>query len=428
MSEEDEEISRLRDVVAVATFEFNNASSDREMYEASVRRENALRDIRRRQEVLRKAAMPLLEPPKSPEPQPTPPPKVAATEKVSSRASAADDVAPRKSVEKAGQSETAENEAPAGQKGSHAWILPALLSVGLLAFGYTLHQLYQSMLEREQSAVAAIKRADIRSAEAADARKQANEELQRTTAFLRELNERGKRLDAKSAELDARQRSVEARESALNASRAAISPPASSPVPAQPAAPEAQPLPPALQNLDVETCDRLAANPTDANRRAGVAGTPYPALRQNVAAAVEVCARALTAAPTDNRLRYQYARALQAAGRQDQALPYLQQLANQMYPAAFNNLAQLYMQRGQPDIGIGLLRRGAENGDADSMVDLAGLIESGQTPARFPQEPMQLLQRAAELGHQGAAREMANRQTQKQVIDMFGNIVRTIGR
>lgn len=426
---------RLHAEVAVATFEFNNANSDREMYEASVRRENALRAIRRRQEALRKKANPASNQTTTPAPQPAPSSPASATEKTSFWVSEAGAADTRKSgAVAAGQAATEGNEATRGLKGSHAWILPVLLSLGLLVFGYMLHQLYQSTQEREHTAATAIKQAEARSAEAGRQSEAAAAQLARSTRLEHEVKAREEALTrqlaslaARERDLDARARSLDARESALNSQP----PLATQSRPTQAAPPVVAGSPANIaanawprQNDDIAACDRLAANPTDTRRPQGIAGTKWLELRASASSAVAACGRALEANGSDPRLKYQLGRALQASGRYDEAIRVLGEAVQQQYPAAFDNLAQVYLQRSETARAITILRGGVVAGDPDSMVHLAKMIEARTAVPIRPNEADELWIRAATLGHEDAAQTVAQRQAAGQFINVLGTVFR----
>lgn len=244
------------------------------------------------------------------------------------------------------------------------------------------------------------------------------------------LDGREKQINDQAAALDRRTREIEGREAALNSQPSQPSTKSAPTGAAWPTPTVKGPNPVAATPSmnDVDTCDQLAANPNDRARRSSVPGLPFAVLKQSAAAAVTACESAHRANPQDDRIRYQLARAYQAAGQQDAAYPHLRYLTNSLYWAAFDNFAQYHFQRGQSEAAVNFLRRGADLGDPDAMVNLASAIEKNLTSARRPDEPLYLLTAAANLGHTDAIREINARQNAGKFIDLLGNTVRTLTR
>jgi hypothetical protein len=152
-----------------------------------------------------------------------------------------------------------------------------------------------------------------------------------------------------------------------------------------------------------ELCDRLAGNPND-RRRAGD-GASYELLKGQVKEALETCEIAVRQSPAELRYQYQLARATQVVNRAA-AFEMQKKLAAQSYPAAFDNLGWLYVTQ-QKDFAEATrqFRRGAALDDPDSMVSLAEMIEQGHAGAGDDGAArLALIERAADLGHPGAAR------------------------
>lgn len=323
------------------------------------------------------------------------------------------------------------------------WLAPAAAAIAFLIGCVVLAVQYSQLSDRESAAEAALKQAKADTLAAQSATDSAKKESAKAVAQLltaldrekaakaqtNELDRRRTAMDAEAKEIEARRLAVEQGERALLAKQKAAEQAAATAAPVS-----ASPTPPAVSNsampadsrlADRQACDRFAANPTDLKRRDTAPGVGYADLRKSVDAAIETCRRAVSAFPNDGPSRYQLARSFQAANRQEDAYPVLRQLADEGYGAAFDNLAQYFLQRGQLEVAVSLLRRGADAGDADAMVDLAGLIEDRRAFPRYPDEPVRLLQSAANLGHQGAIREVADRQLPAAMLDMFGNAIRT---
>jgi len=189
-------------------------------------------------------------------------------------------------------------------------------------------------------------------------------------------------------------------------------------------------------------CDQLAANPTDPRKPTDIVGVRYDDLKTNATAAMEVCSLAVKNFPTEQRYRYQYARAFQI-NEPEKALDLHKRLVRDNYPASFDNVGWLLIKIHKDIQGaIRYFKEGARLGDPDSMVSLAELIdkkyllENDATAARFT-----LLSRAAELGHPGAQLAVEKervrfqqlqqerefqRQQQQLMLQLFGTILRNV--
>lgn len=189
-------------------------------------------------------------------------------------------------------------------------------------------------------------------------------------------------------------------------------------------------------------CDQLAGNPTDPRRASE--GASYQALRGQAKEAIEACESAVRQAPSELRFQYQLARAIQSLDR-PRAFEMQKKLVQQRYPAAFDNAGWLYItQENNYFEAIRLFRAGIQLGDPDCMVSLAELVEKGRaTPQDFSESPIMLYQRAAQLGHAGAARaaqaeeekvsraeqERARKEEEaRRMIELFGAVMQGISR
>lgn len=157
----------------------------------------------------------------------------------------------------------------------------------------------------------------------------------------------------------------------------------------------------------VTDCDRLAANPNDVRKLRDVDGIRFPMLSANAQPAVQACRRALSDAPGTPRLMYQLARALQASGDVNSALPIFNDLVRANYPAAFDNAGQYYRNQQRWDEAAAIYRRGAALNDPDSLVALADMIRAGRAGTFRPGEDRELYERAANIGHAGARKALA---------------------
>ncbi|MCA1416018.1 hypothetical protein I6F30_33570 [Bradyrhizobium sp. NBAIM20] len=216
------------------------------------------------------------------------------------------------------------------------------------------------------------------------------------------------------------------RNSSQTAPPVASAAPAAPILPIPPAAPYQSPpvaQRPALDRAGLSECDTLAANPTDPRRISN--GVSFPELRANARAAVDACERAVAANPNELRLRYQWARALQATN-DGRAAAIFQELVQAEYPAAFDNAAQLLVNQSKFRDAEALYRRGVNLGDPDSMIGLADLIRAKKATARIFGEDFALYQAAASLGHKGAQNEVEKRKAAGQWLELGMEVVKEI--
>jgi hypothetical protein len=156
----------------------------------------------------------------------------------------------------------------------------------------------------------------------------------------------------------------------------------------------------------VASCDELAANPNDQNRRRTSRGVSYDELKTQVTAAIKACELAAQQFPKDLTSQYQLARAVELVDpARGQAMQ--DRLVKMGYPAAFDNAGSLLLHdRGCRqhcvNEAVKLFIKGAALGDPDSMVSLADQINNGQATGNM----IALYQRAAKLGHPRAIRAL----------------------
>jgi tetratricopeptide (TPR) repeat protein len=174
------------------------------------------------------------------------------------------------------------------------------------------------------------------------------------------------------------------------------------------------PFPTDSKFAEVTTCDELAANPYD-SRHVGN-GVPFPELRRNALAAISACDLAISANPHEPRFFYQKARALQAAN-DPRAQPLLENLMQEKYAASFDNAAQLLANQGRWQEAANLYRQGVRLNDVDAMVSLADAIRANRIAPLIQNEDGVLYQKAASLGHRGAAADVRQRASAGAVID-----------
>jgi hypothetical protein len=179
-------------------------------------------------------------------------------------------------------------------------------------------------------------------------------------------------------------------------------------------------------------CDKLGANPTDVRRKAE--GASFEALRGQADQVIEACTKAIQQSPSELRYQYQLGRAYQFRDKK-KAFDIFVTLVKAEYPAAYDNLGGMYLGKDN-NKALQLFLRGRDLDDADSMVSLAEMIDKGTyLPDSNPiATKLALLKRASDLGHAGAQRAFplelakvqqaqANQETQRQMMEIFGQIV-----
>lgn len=158
-----------------------------------------------------------------------------------------------------------------------------------------------------------------------------------------------------------------------------------------------------------DNCDKLASNPNDPMKPSSLKGATFDELRLASSDAVAACEAAVKIEPADKRLRYQLARAY-SADDPKRAVPMFRQLCSERYPAAFDNYGWTFLDRrvGGSNLGaaIAFFRKGAQLGDSDAMVSLAGLIQRNKVPGSASNEALLLYQRASSMGNEDASRAL----------------------
>jgi TPR repeat protein/CHAT domain-containing protein len=161
-----------------------------------------------------------------------------------------------------------------------------------------------------------------------------------------------------------------------------------------------------LGQSDETLCDRLAASPTDLHKIGS--GIEFDALDAELA--VRACEDAIKTSPNVPRLEFQLGRALQKAGRNEEAVRLYEPLADIGYTSAAYNLGLMYI-RGAGvtqsfEQGMELVRRAAQNGLSISQFQLGLWYLNGFHLAKDPSIAATWFQRAAEQGHAGAQNEL----------------------
>ena len=162
----------------------------------------------------------------------------------------------------------------------------------------------------------------------------------------------------------------------------------------------------AAPQAPVETpCDRLAALPDDADLPKG-----FLAVAENnivdPGAAVAACREALASAPDDRRVHFQLGRALDHAGRVEEAKAEYEKAAEAGSAKAMRNLGLLYVrgEGGPENFAAARLwfAKAAARGDVGGMNNLGAMYKDGEGVPTDYKAARQWFERAAAAGAPGA--------------------------
>lgn len=155
----------------------------------------------------------------------------------------------------------------------------------------------------------------------------------------------------------------------------------------------------------VTACDELGANPDDFDRVAD--GVYWTVLDGN--RALNACNSAIEQYPEEPRFAYQYGRALARLGRDDEAITYLSQAAENGYLIAYTTLGGIYhfVTKNYAE-AIKLYREGAELGSASAQVHLGEMYLWGLGIRKDPRQALQWYDTAAKQGYPLAYNKIAD--------------------
>ena len=163
-------------------------------------------------------------------------------------------------------------------------------------------------------------------------------------------------------------------------------------------------------NEPPNTCDRLAASPYDEN----AVGDPvtWIVLARHADQAITACREAVETFPDTLRLKYQLARAFDAAEQYNEAAPIYQELADIAYPSALAELGVLYSNgqgvENDPEKALELVERSAELGNLRGLT-IAGVFHTyGLGTEKDVSKGMELLNQAANQGFAEAMEYLAD--------------------
>ena len=157
----------------------------------------------------------------------------------------------------------------------------------------------------------------------------------------------------------------------------------------------------------IHVCDHLAADPADARRKAKTVAT------SNVksARAIEACRSAVDRYPEATRFVFQYARALDKAGRYAEAVREYRRAADRGYPSAHANLGWLHYSGGgvTKDVAAAArwFRKAAERGHAGAQANLGWMYQNGEGVAKNADLAERWYLKAAEQGFVNAQFNLA---------------------
>ncbi len=150
----------------------------------------------------------------------------------------------------------------------------------------------------------------------------------------------------------------------------------------------------------IAACDGAAASAVDEDLPEGVTPVPFEAI--DPPTAMDLCTRAVAAAPDDLRMQYNLGRALDAADEDGRALAVLIAAGEAGYPAAMRGAGVLFAEgaSGSPDMEAAgaWWRRAIDAGSISAMTDLAEAYIDGTLTPPTPFRGIELMEKAAEAG------------------------------
>lgn len=174
-----------------------------------------------------------------------------------------------------------------------------------------------------------------------------------------------------------------------------------------------------------DRCDQLAGNEFDAKRNPSFVPASYELLTINARAAIDACTEAVSQYSNQPRYRYQLARAYQTQ-KSFQSKQILNELVQQSYGAAFDNLGWILIEEGQINTAITLFRSGAKAGNIESMVSYAGFLLTGNFITRNENEAYKYYLIAAQHGHPGAMLEVEELKKRQATNQIGGAIIKGV--
>ena len=147
-------------------------------------------------------------------------------------------------------------------------------------------------------------------------------------------------------------------------------------------------------------CERLATHPRDAT--ANTAGTPFADLAKEAGLAIAACEKARTAHPEMPHYTALLARAMSAAGRQQDGIRLYREAAERGNLRALVSLGLITEAgdgvRRDPKAAMAFYERAATGGSPDGAINLAVGLINGVGVARNPRRAVELLTRASRDG------------------------------
>jgi tetratricopeptide (TPR) repeat protein len=157
-------------------------------------------------------------------------------------------------------------------------------------------------------------------------------------------------------------------------------------------------------NAPVTDCDRLAANPSDPQRKAA----DFAVDKINSTAAIPSCEAALREYSNDARLTYQLGRSYFAAKNYPAAMDQFRIAADQGYAAALYNVGGMYQNGWGVDIddaqAVVWYRKATEQGNSMAQFQLGKMYENGRGVGIDETQAIVWYRKAAEQGNQYAAK------------------------
>ena len=206
---------------------------------------------------------------------------------------------------------------------------------------------------------------------------------------------------------------------------------------------EAETAKAAQEQASGDACDRAAANPTDARKPSEVDGVEYNDLKRTARSAQVICAGAIRSFPTEQRYKYNWARATEFIDAKQAAEAY-KSLTQSRYAAAYDNYGGILLGDNRLQDAIRQYDAGVKAGDPSAMASVAWLIKQNRyTVANPAKVRLDLLTSAAKAGHRGAqatlegerveqeaqaAQKQRELQMQQNMFNIIGGVMRGVAR
>jgi TPR repeat protein len=146
-----------------------------------------------------------------------------------------------------------------------------------------------------------------------------------------------------------------------------------------------------------EQCDRLAAHSIDPTRPPEIPAVDFDKIDSD--SAISACQRALAAQPNNARVAYQLGRALDKAGKVDDAITFYTKAAKNGHVKAMVSLGNVYRDdKKDASEAVRWHRKAADAGFSEGLLELGDAYSRGSGVEVNKQEAARLWRRSAEYG------------------------------